>query len=135
MGILHEVRMLFGNSALKYIPNFMVGIVCYVVFSSAPFRPVHGRNNAVIMRSTGTGPQNLTLLSDLLCHTPTFSVVHMPTLQLAQVQLEKLVTNAIINPLTVILNCNHRQLFKDSHIRDVISKLTDLLLQEICKVL
>lgn len=135
MGILDEVRMLFQNTAPEYIPNFMVGIVSHGVFSTGPFRAVHAGNGAVIMGSTGTGPQNPTFLSDLLCHTPTLSAVHVPTLQLVQVQLEKLVTNAIINPLTVLFNCNNGQLFKDSHIRDVTSKLTHLLLEEICEVL
>ena len=151
IGIMDELEVLFQDVAPEYIPKFMVAIVSHGVFSTKPFRAVHAGNGTVIMGSTGTAPQAPTpstvSLSDLLCRTPALAAVHVPALQLVQAQLEKLVANAIINPLTVLFNCRNGQLFGnsqqvdiDSHnsqdiIRGLAFKLMHLLLEEICAVL
>ncbi|RPB26855.1 2-dehydropantoate 2-reductase-like protein [Terfezia boudieri ATCC MYA-4762] len=136
MGITDELEVLFRDVAPEYIPKFMVAIVSHGVFSTSPFRAVHAGNGMVIMGSIGIAPQTdstspTVSLSELLCHTPALAAVRVSTLQLVQAQLEKLVVNAIINPLTVLFNCRNGQLFSNSQQAD----LMHLLLEEICEVL
>lgn len=152
MGITDELEVLFRDVAPEYIPKFMVAIVSHGVFSTSPFRAVHAGNGMVIMGSIGIAPQTdstspTVSLSELLCHTPALAAVRVSTLQLVQAQLEKLVVNAIINPLTVLFNCRNGQLFSNSQQADVDNhnsrgmirgpafKLMHLLLEETCEVL
>ncbi|KAF8443483.1 2-dehydropantoate 2-reductase-like protein [Terfezia claveryi] len=151
MGILDEIVRKFPETSDSW-PHYLAGIVTHGVYSTQPFHIVHAGRGKVTMGSLHIPdrvewpqlqPGNL---PEILTRTPALSAVHVPALQLLQAQLEKLVVNAIINPLTVLFNCRNGQLFRESDvntqesdsvtvIHEFATELMHLLLSEICQVI
>jgi len=153
MGILDEIEEKFPEAPNSQ-PRYMAGIVTHGVYSTRPFRIVHAGRGKVTMGPLNQPdrvgrPQPLETLGyfpELLTRIPALAAVHTPALQVLQAQLEKLVVNAIINPLTVLFNCRNGQLFRESDtsppgqdsmamIHDPATRLMHLLLSEICQVI
>ncbi|KAF8428593.1 ketopantoate reductase PanE/ApbA-domain-containing protein [Tirmania nivea] len=151
MGILDEIEGKFPEASNSW-PHYMAGIVTHGVYSTQPFHIVHAGRGKVTMGSLHIPdrverpqpqPETLRYLPELLTRTAALAASHVPALRVLQAQLEKLVVNAIINPLTVLFSCRNGQLFRESDasapapdsIYDFATKLMHLLLGEICRVI
>ncbi|KAK0637368.1 ketopantoate reductase PanE/ApbA C terminal-domain-containing protein [Bombardia bombarda] len=117
-------------------PNWIVCVTTHGVTSLGPFRSIHASPADVAI-----GPVLLNLqtqakagyLTDQIVRAPHLSAQEFPTPALWILQLEKLVVNSIINPLTAILRCKNGLLF--SRIGGDVEKVMDLLLAEASHVL
>jgi 2-dehydropantoate 2-reductase len=70
-------------------------------------------------------------LIDRILHTSLLSVTEVSPDELFRLQVEKLVINSIVNPLTVLLNCRNGELF--THL--LVVKLIQYLLLETSQVI
>ena len=151
MGILDEIERKFPEAS-NFRLHYMAGIITHGVYSTQPFHIVHAGRGKVTIGSlhvpdrVGRQQPQPEYLPEILTRTPALAAVYVPALQVLQAQLEKIVVNAIINPLTVLFNCQNGQLFRESDasalapdsmavIHDSATKLMHLLLSEICQVI
>ncbi|ORY68421.1 ketopantoate reductase PanE/ApbA C terminal-domain-containing protein [Pseudomassariella vexata] len=117
-------------------PNFIACVTTHGVLSLGPFKSMHASMADVsvgpVLRNpqTGRGPE---YLMDLISEAPDLDGRQVPTPQLWILQLEKLVVNSIINPLTAILRCKNGKLFERKG--DNVSLVIDALVQEASNVL
>jgi len=117
-------------------PTWLVCIVTHGVTSSGPFKSIHASPANVALGCVVFDQQEMPAASYLintLVAAPYLAARHTSTPDLWLLQLQKLVVNSIINPLTAILRCKNGVLF-DEHERD-ISAVMDLLLKEASDVL
>jgi 2-dehydropantoate 2-reductase len=141
MGTTEEVtRFIFSDP--KSRPSYLAAITSHGVYSESPFRSVFAGQAHVSIGSVGTpspAPQdpshpNILYPSQLQSRYLLEQIVNAPLLnatafesrELKMLQLEKLVVNAMINPLTVIFNCKNGELFT----RSPITRVMRLLLRE-----
>ena len=129
MGTAEELsEAVFRDSSKR--PSYLACVTSHGVYSEGPFRSVHaGQASVAIGRiAQSTAPQ---YLIDRIVQAPVLSAREVSPPELLLLQLEKLVVNAMINPLTVIFNCRNGELFN----RGAIVRIMRLLLQEASKVL
>lgn len=129
MGTIDEVNAkVFPDSSTR--PKYMTAIISHGVFSRGPFSSVHAGFGTINIgrvpqsQSSNTrqlaeenGGQNPALstteyLPKLVTQVPVLSAVMISTIELMQIQFEKLIINAMVNPLTVIFDCRNGELFK-----------------------
>ncbi len=124
-------------------PNFLACIVTHGVTSSGPFRSVHASpadavvgtvlpNNSSSSSNSNTGDSMLYLARQIV-DAPHLAGRSVSRPELFVLQLEKLVVNATINPLTAVLRCRNGDLFTEPG--GQIDRLMDLLLSEVSSVL
>ena len=121
MGTLDEVtEEVFPDVSLR--PEYLVCITSHGVYSQGPFRSVHaGLAHCSIGRvGNSSAPQ---YLIDLITRAPVLSAKGVSPPELLKRQLEKLVINSMINPLTAIFNCQNGELFIRSEIVTVMRSL------------
>lgn len=118
-------------------PTFLAAVVTHGVYSPKPFHVVHAGRGTVSIGLLHGGPSPPPpQLAEMLCDSPSLGATYLPPAQLLQAQTEKLVVNAIINPLTVLFNCRNGQLFHPGNPSSTPAHaLMDLLLHEIIQVL
>jgi 2-dehydropantoate 2-reductase len=146
MGVVEKVNEeLFPDFETR--PNYMFGIVSHGVYSQRPFSSVHAGVGTISLGLAPLSLQDATKLSETnrakevppssryLLQTITSSsalaAVEVSSVEILLLQLEKLVVNAVINPLTVIFDCHNGQLFSNPAIADLMR----LLLSEISAVI
>jgi 2-dehydropantoate 2-reductase len=137
MGTVEEVTSaLFPDASAR--PHYIKSITYHGVYSLGPFRSVHaGLANILIGRVVLPGlpdTRNHTrskYLIDRIISSPGLAAREVDPQELIRLQLEKLVVNAMINPLTVIFNCRNGELFN----RGSIVHLMRLLLAEASQVI
>ncbi|KAH0545447.1 hypothetical protein FGG08_000448, partial [Glutinoglossum americanum] len=140
MGIVEKVNEeLFPNAEDR--PNYMLGIVSHGVYSQHLFSSVHAGRGTIslgpVPRNPGpTGgaedmpPPSRYILQAVL-RSPALAAAEVSPTEIVLLQLEKLVANAVINPLTAIFDCKNGQLLGNPHIADLMR----LLLSEISLVI
>jgi len=137
MGTIEEVTSsVFQNPITR--PHFLKSITSHGVYSLGPFRSVHaGLANVTIGRAILPGqldpetPSNSQYLIDRIVSSSGLAAKEFEPQEMVRLQLEKLVVNAMINPLTVIFNCKNGELFN----RGSIVRLMRLLLAEASQVI
>jgi 2-dehydropantoate 2-reductase len=133
MGSIDEVTSaIFPNTSKR--PHYLTAIISHGVYSTGPFRSVHaGLANITIGRpQTQTRQSSKSqYLLDLIVTAPSLAAKEVSPEELTRLQLEKLVINAMINPLTVIFNCQNGELFN----RGPIMRVMRLLLSEASQVI
>lgn len=124
MGTAEELtEQVFRDASSR--PNYLACVTSHGVYSQGPFRSVHaGLASIAIGRvAQSTAPQ---YLIDKVVKSPVLSAREVTPPELLLLQLQKLVVNAMINPLTVIFNCRNGDLFN----RNAIMRIMRLLLRE-----
>ncbi|KAF4439802.1 2-dehydropantoate 2-reductase [Fusarium austroafricanum] len=117
-------------------PNFLACVTTHGVTSQGTFKSLHASQadvvvGAVLPNSISVG-KTAYLIKQLL-EAPYLDAKSVPRGELWILQLEKLVVNAVINPLTAILGCKNGALFAESD--GVLARVIDQLLSEASQVL
>ncbi|RSL97434.1 hypothetical protein CEP52_010915 [Fusarium oligoseptatum] len=117
-------------------PNFLACVTTHGVTSQGPFRSLHASRADVtvgsVLPNESSSGQSAYLMKQML-QAPHLNARSVSRGELWILQLEKLVVNAIINPLTAILNCKNGDLFTEPD--GVIAGIIDQLLSEASHVL
>ena len=134
MGTVEEVTSaLFEDASTR--PNYLASITSHGVYSTGPFRSVHaGLANVAVGRVNATEDSkssNSQYLIDKVVEARVLNARGVTAQELLRLQLEKLVVNAMMNPLTAIFDCRNGELFN----RGPIVKLMRLLLLEASHVI
>ncbi|KAI0971788.1 ketoisovalerate reductase [Xylaria arbuscula] len=130
------VRARFPNSTH---PNFVACVTTHGVTSQGPFKSTHASPaNALVgpvMASSadGVGGERMRYLMRLIADAPDLDAREVSRKELWVAQLEKLVVNAIINPLTAVLRCKNGELFVARN--DAMPAVIDRLLSEASEML
>ncbi|KAF3770426.1 6-phosphogluconate dehydrogenase C-terminal domain-like protein [Cryphonectria parasitica EP155] len=117
-------------------PTFLHGVTMHGVFSEGPFKSVHAAPAGVVVGpvcSSDEQAERPSYLTRLIATAPHLAGQAVPRPELWILQLEKLVVNMIINPLTAILRVRNGVLFADPDGKTV--KIMDELLRETSDVL
>jgi 2-dehydropantoate 2-reductase len=132
MGTVEEVTSSIFEEASKR-PNYLASITSHGVFSTGPFRSVHAGMANVAIGQVGEShsPNRSQYLIDKIVQAPVLAAKEVSPVELTRLRLEKLVINAMINPLTAIFNCRNGELFNGG----AIDKVMRLLLAEASQVI
>lgn len=117
-------------------PNFLQGVTMHGVFSEGPFRSVHAAPADVVIgpvHLNRTESDGAAYLTKLVTTAPHLAGRAASRSELWLLQLEKLVVNVIINPLTAVLRIRNGELFTDS--QGPIVQVVDELLRQTSEVL
>ncbi|PQE11418.1 2-dehydropantoate 2-reductase protein [Rutstroemia sp. NJR-2017a BVV2] len=126
-------------------PNYLIGITSHGVYSNGPFSSVLAGRATATVGSGASSQTNGTVLDSPNTESYNYLLhqVQQPELlnmkqvshdQILQLQLEKLVMNATINPLTVIFDCKNGELFKIDAATQYMEKLLAEASQVICSL-
>ncbi|CAO1600044.1 2-dehydropantoate 2-reductase (Ketopantoate reductase) (KPA reductase) (KPR) [Xanthoria calcicola] len=138
MGIIEEVnKRVFPDPAER--PQYLLGVISHGVYTAKPFDIIHAGAGTIaiaviphdIKEIKPTFESSALYLLRTLTRSPVLSAVGFPPTDLLQLQLEKLVVNAIINPLTAIYGCRNGDLLR----QPAISRVMRLLLAEMSLVI
>ena len=137
-GTIEEVTAsLFPSLSIR--PHYLAGVTSHGVYTTGSFSVMHaGFGSTTIGAVLRPGcetisknpiasiPEVSRYLAQQIVRAPVLAAKAVTPSNLVQAQLEKLIINAMINPLTAIFNCSNGQLF----VRRPISTLMQLLLTE-----
>ncbi|ERS97326.1 hypothetical protein HMPREF1624_06658 [Sporothrix schenckii ATCC 58251] len=121
-------------------PLWLACIVTHGVFSLGPFASVHASPADVVLGAVGddspgfAGEESFPYLVRQILAASQLNARWAPRHELWVLQLEKLVVNAVINPLTAILRCKNGALFVPGG-ESAVPQVIDELLQEASVVL
>ncbi|TGJ88133.1 hypothetical protein E0Z10_g653 [Xylaria hypoxylon] len=118
-----RARFADGNN-----PNWIACVTTHGVTSEGPFKSIHAAPaNALVgpVMVHGVGEEQVRYLTQMITDAPDLDAREVSRKQLWVAQLEKLVVNAVINPLTAVLRCKNGEIFvaRDDAIPVVIDKL------------
>ncbi|KAG6039996.1 hypothetical protein E4U41_001718 [Claviceps citrina] len=138
-------------------PKFSACVVNHGVLSTGPFQSIHAAPadafiGPVLCDATspplvdaqqeqqppagsGTSGTRLDFLTGYMATTPLLDTKPVSSGELWLLQLEKLVMNVVINPLTALLRCKNGDVFTSHHPKDPLARLLDRLLGETSAVL
>jgi len=144
MGTIDEVNEKVFQR-LPERPNYLIGITSHGVYSNGPFSSVLAGRATATIGSVASSQTNGTVLDSPSTERYNYLLhqVQQPELlnvkqvshdQILQLQLEKLVMNAAINPLTVIFDCKNGELFKIEAATQYMEKLLAEASQVICSL-
>lgn len=114
-------------------PSFLHGVTMHGVFSEGPFKSVHAAPADVVVGPVVKHTDADNYLTKLITTAPHLAGRAVSRSELWVLQLEKLIVNMIINPLTAILRVRNGELFSDQDGMTV--KVMDQLLGEASRVL
>lgn len=130
-------------------PSFLACVTSHGLYSLGPFRsmhaaaadvcvgpvPVRRRHHQPAFRASSAAPPcpSAAYLTRQIATAPDLQGRAVSSAELWLLQLEKLVYNASINPLTALLRCKNGGLFEEPH--GVVARVMDRLLDETSRVL
>lgn len=116
-------------------PNMLHGVTMHGVFSEGTFKSVHAAPADVVIGTVcpGVHPEGASYITKLITTAPHLAGRAVPRPELWILQLEKLVVNMIINPLTATLRVRNGELFADPNGEAI--RVMDTLLEETSNVL
>ncbi|ODA82643.2 hypothetical protein RJ55_01151 [Drechmeria coniospora] len=120
-------------------PNFLACVTGHGLYSLGPFRSVHASpagatvGPVLLNRSRHRAP-SVDYLTRQLVTAPLLACTAVSATELWLRQLEKLVYNSVINPLTAVLRCKNGALFEDPP-ANLLSPVIERLLAETGSVL
>ncbi|KAL1866170.1 2-dehydropantoate 2-reductase (Ketopantoate reductase) (KPA reductase) (KPR) [Diaporthe australafricana] len=117
-------------------PNWLHGVTMHGVYSEGPFKSVHAAPADITIGpvcSSEEHPESARYLTEMITKAPHLAARAVSKPQLWILQLEKLVINMIINPLSAILRVKNGELFADRD-SDIV-KVMDVLVKETSNVL
>ncbi|KAI9147968.1 2-dehydropantoate 2-reductase [Paramyrothecium foliicola] len=120
----------------KDMPNYLSCVVTHGVFSQGPFSSVHASKATAVVGPVLVNPvssDSSNYLMQQIAGAPDLSATIVSRIDLWVRQLEKIVVNSVINPLTAILRVRNGALFIDPY--PGIAQITDRLLNEASQVL
>ncbi|KAL8664505.1 MAG: hypothetical protein Q9202_003055 [Teloschistes flavicans] len=137
MGIVEEVNdQVFPEPEKR--PQYMLGVISHGIYQIKPFNLAHSGHGTTALailprRVEEVKPHfesSALYLLRTMTRTPILAAVGFGPTDLMQLQIEKLAVNAIINPLTALMDCQNGELLH----RPSISRIIRLLLAEISLV-
>ncbi|KAF4975133.1 hypothetical protein FZEAL_8048 [Fusarium zealandicum] len=132
----HGPAYVSDRFASSQAPSFLACVTTHGVTSQGPFRSLHASQADVtvgsVLPNSDLSQENTYLVKQML-NAPHLNARSVSRGELWILQLEKLVVNAIINPLTAILGCKNGALFIESD--GVLARVIDQLLREASAVL
>jgi 2-dehydropantoate 2-reductase len=117
-------------------PNWLHGVTMHGVYSEGNFKSVHAAPADITIGpvcSSDKHPEKASYLTEMVTKAPHLAARAVTKPQLWVLQLEKLVINSIINPLSAILRVKNGDLFAE--MGGGVVKVMDALLDETSKVL
>lgn len=134
--IYNEAR--YPEAAGRSNPLWLACIVTHGVFSLGPFASVHASPADVVLGAVGdddpTSPGGEAYLVQQILAASHLRARWAPRHELWVLQLEKLVVNSVINPLTAILRCKNGALFMSGD-GSALPRIIDQLLEGTSAVL
>ncbi|KAM7223659.1 ketopantoate reductase PanE/ApbA C terminal domain containing protein [Rhypophila decipiens] len=118
-------------------PNWIHCVTTHGVTSLGPLKSIHASPADIAMGPVSLNPETRDCsdyLVEQILRAPHLSARAVPTSALWVLQLEKLVVNSTINPLTALLRCKNGSLFSESG-DSASEKVMDLLIDEASLVL
>lgn len=123
-------------------PLWLACVVTHGVLSLGPFESVHASPAGVVVGPVDTDyalrssqDVSTSYLAKQLLAAPLLNARHAQMPELWVLQLEKLVVNSIINPLTTILRCKNGDLFSGVESNNIVLRIMDKLLDEASNVI
>ena len=147
MGTIDEVNAkLFQDVTTR--PKYLTAIISHGVYSQGLFSSVHagfGTTTIGLVPQTphtdAGGPRNedvgkgsplsSSYLPNLITQASVLAATVVSPVELMQIQFEKLIINAMMNPLTVVFDCRNGELFKQAN----TLRIMQLLLSEASHVI
>jgi len=134
MGVISKINAnVFPGESQR--PCYLAAVNSHGVKStpSKPFQAVHagigkvtvGFDPSSTVADAREGNGQGTYLLDKIVRAENLVATEVDAKELLHLQLEKLIVNSIINPLTTVLDCENGALFKTEDLRFVIRKLAE----------
>lgn len=117
-------------------PNWLACVTTHGVVSSAPFKSIHASVASATIGPVSLNPRHdndSSYLIETIVKSPDLHAKPAARSELWVLQLEKLVVNSVINPLTAVLRCKNGELFVPSD--DALQLIIDKLIEEASHVL
>ena len=108
-------------------PHWMICVTTHGVTSLGPFRSIHTSPANVFVGSVRASDKGSDYLAKQIIDAPGLASKPVSTRDLWIAQLEKLVVNSTLNPLTAILRCKNGELVtkRDDSVADILDRSID----------
>ncbi|POS83637.1 hypothetical protein EPUL_003623 [Erysiphe pulchra] len=134
LGVIPEInRVLFPDILTR--PSYLIALVSHGLYSSGPFKTVHAGPGRILFGHFSELSPTLSILMEKILAASMLNASYFEHVDLHNFQIEKLVINAIINPLSAIFRCANGKLFWIGIKRILVRSLMKRLISEINKVL